>query len=85
MRDGEANDVADDPPRREADREALELALATWPDDVTPKIHYSTPKTVDPAHRTYFTLQPLSERLGIHEPRRHRPGDRQTGHGDERR
>jgi UV DNA damage endonuclease len=27
------------------DREALELALATWPDDVTPKIHYSTPKT----------------------------------------
>jgi len=27
------------------DREALELALATWPGDVTPKIHYSTPKT----------------------------------------
>ncbi|MDA0171118.1 UV DNA damage repair endonuclease UvsE [Solirubrobacter taibaiensis] len=27
------------------DREALELALATWPDDVVPKIHYSTPKT----------------------------------------
>jgi UV DNA damage endonuclease len=27
------------------DREALELALATWPDDVTPKVHYSTPKT----------------------------------------
>jgi len=27
------------------DREALELALATWPADVTPKIHYSTPKT----------------------------------------
>jgi UV DNA damage endonuclease len=27
------------------DREALELALATWPDGVTPKIHYSTPKT----------------------------------------
>jgi len=27
------------------DREALALALATWPDDVTPKIHYSTPKT----------------------------------------
>jgi UV DNA damage endonuclease len=27
------------------DREALELALATWPDGVRPKIHYSTPKT----------------------------------------
>jgi UV DNA damage endonuclease len=27
------------------DREALESALATWPDAVVPKIHYSTPKT----------------------------------------
>jgi len=27
------------------DREALELALSTWPGGVTPKIHYSTPKT----------------------------------------
>lgn len=27
------------------DREALELALATWPAGVTPKIHYSSPKT----------------------------------------
>jgi UV DNA damage endonuclease len=27
------------------DREALALALATWPEDVTPKIHYSSPKT----------------------------------------
>jgi UV DNA damage endonuclease len=27
------------------DREALELALATWPEGETPKIHYSTPKT----------------------------------------
>jgi UV DNA damage endonuclease len=27
------------------DREALELALATWPADVVPKIHYSSPKT----------------------------------------
>jgi UV DNA damage endonuclease len=26
-------------------REALELALATWPDGVRPKIHYSSPKT----------------------------------------
>jgi len=27
------------------DREALELALATWPRGQTPKIHYSSPKT----------------------------------------
>jgi UV DNA damage endonuclease len=27
------------------DREALELALATWPDGVRPKIHYSSPRT----------------------------------------
>jgi UV DNA damage endonuclease len=27
------------------DREALELAIATWPDGVVPKIHYSSPKT----------------------------------------
>ena len=27
------------------DREALEAALATWPADEVPKIHYSTPKT----------------------------------------
>jgi len=27
------------------DREALELALGTWPPGVKPKIHYSTPKT----------------------------------------
>ena len=27
------------------DREALELALATWPDDVVPKIHFSSPRT----------------------------------------
>jgi UV DNA damage endonuclease len=26
------------------DREALELALATWPEDVTPKIHFSSPR-----------------------------------------
>jgi UV DNA damage endonuclease len=27
------------------DREALELALASWPEDVRPKIHYSSPRT----------------------------------------
>jgi UV DNA damage endonuclease len=32
-------------PDRIPDREALALALATWPEGVTPKIHYSSPKT----------------------------------------
>jgi UV DNA damage endonuclease len=32
-------------PDRIPDREALARAVATWPGDVTPKIHYSTPKT----------------------------------------
>ena len=32
-------------PDRIPDREALSLALATWPDGVVPKIHWSTPKT----------------------------------------
>ena len=32
-------------PERIPDREALERALATWPEGVAPKIHYSTPKT----------------------------------------
>src|SRR3954451_9335843 len=32
-------------PERIPDREALELAVATWPPGVVPKIHYSTPKT----------------------------------------
>jgi UV DNA damage endonuclease len=32
-------------PDRIPDREALSLALATWPAGVTPKMHYSTPKT----------------------------------------
>jgi UV DNA damage endonuclease len=27
------------------DREALELAIATWPEGVRPKIHYSSPRT----------------------------------------
>ena len=31
-------------PNRIPDREALELALSTWPEGVTPKIHYSSPR-----------------------------------------
>lgn len=32
-------------PSRIPDREALELALTTWPEDQVPKIHWSTPRT----------------------------------------
>jgi UV DNA damage endonuclease len=32
-------------PARIPDSEALRLALATWPEGVTPKVHYSSPKT----------------------------------------
>jgi UV DNA damage endonuclease len=38
-------------PARIPDREALELATATWPAGVTPKMHYSTPKTAVEEHR----------------------------------
>jgi len=31
-------------PDRIPDREALELALRTWPDGVTPKVHFSSPR-----------------------------------------
>jgi UV DNA damage endonuclease len=31
-------------PDRIDDREALELALATWPAGVTPKVHFSSPR-----------------------------------------
>lgn len=32
-------------PERIDDREALRLAIDTWPEGVTPKMHYSTPRT----------------------------------------
>ena len=32
-------------PERIPDREALELALGTWPAGVTPKVHFSSPRT----------------------------------------
>jgi UV DNA damage endonuclease len=34
------------------DREALSLALATWPKGITPKIHFSSPKTAVEERRT---------------------------------
>ena len=38
-------------PERMPDREALERALATWPAGVTPKIHFSSPKTATEERR----------------------------------
>jgi len=58
------------------DRSALEAALATWPEDVTPKIHYSTPKTaLDERRRkvgrktvTEFVLPPLRAHADLIDP-----------------
>jgi UV DNA damage endonuclease len=43
------------------DRSALEAALATWPDDVVPKIHYSTPKTALAQRRRKVGRRTVSE------------------------
>jgi UV DNA damage endonuclease len=58
------------------DRSALEAALATWPPDVVPKIHYSTPKTaLDERRRkvgrktvTEFVLPPLRAHADLIDP-----------------
>ncbi len=47
------------------DREALELALATWPPGVTPKVHYSSPKTA---------LEERRGQLALPHPRAHADG-----------
>jgi UV DNA damage endonuclease len=58
------------------DRSALEAALATWPADVVPKIHYSTPKTALEERRrkigrrtvTEFVLPPLRAHADLIDP-----------------
>ena len=58
------------------DREALELALATWPAAVRPKIHYSSPKTAVEQRRrrrgrrveTRYVLPPLRAHADIVDP-----------------
>jgi UV DNA damage endonuclease len=47
------------------DRKALELALATWPPGVTPKVHYSSPKTA---------LEERRGQLALPHPRAHADG-----------
>jgi UV DNA damage endonuclease len=41
------------------DREALELAIATWPAGVRPKIHYSSPRTAIETRGKKVVLPPL--------------------------
>ena len=58
------------------DAEALRLAMATWPEDVTPKIHWSTPKTAMEEKRkkvgrkveTSWTLPPLRAHADLVDP-----------------
>ena len=57
-------------PDRIPDAEALELALATWPHDVTPKIHFSTPRT-DVEERARRVGRRVERSLVLPQPRAH--------------
>ena len=50
------------------DREALELALQTWPDGVTPKIHYSSPRTAVDARGKKIVLPQLRAHADLIDP-----------------
>ena len=50
------------------EREALALALATWPDDVTPKIHYSSPRTAVEQRGKRTVLPPLRAHADMIDP-----------------
>jgi UV DNA damage endonuclease len=50
------------------DREALELAIATWPDGVRPKIHYSSPRTAVEERRGRLVLPPLRAHADMVDP-----------------
>jgi len=52
------------------DREALDLALATWPADVTPKIHVSSPKTAVEERRRRVGRR-IERTLVLPQPRAH--------------
>lgn len=51
-------------------REALELALATWPEGATPKIHYSSPKTAA-VPRSRRAGRRVERSLSLPQPRAH--------------
>jgi UV DNA damage endonuclease len=50
------------------DREALELAIATWPDGVRPKIHYSSPRTAVEERRGRLVLPTLRAHADMVDP-----------------
>jgi UV DNA damage endonuclease len=50
------------------DREALALALDTWPPDVTPKIHYSSPRTAVEQRGRRLVLPPLRAHADMIDP-----------------
>ena len=49
-------------------REALELALATWPEGVRPKIHYSSPKTAVETNGKRIVLPQLRAHADLIDP-----------------
>jgi UV DNA damage endonuclease len=55
-------------PDRIPDREALELALGTWPRDVRPKIHYSSPRTSVEERKGRRVLPPLRAHADMIDP-----------------
>jgi len=50
------------------DREALPLALGTWPAGVTPKIHYSSPRTAVEARKGKVVLPALRAHADLIDP-----------------
>jgi UV DNA damage endonuclease len=53
-----------------SDREAIEAALATWPGDLTPKIHYSSPR-LDVETRKLRRGRRVEERIVLPQLRAH--------------
>ena len=55
-------------PDRIPDREALALALATWPEGVVPKVHYSSPSTAVTVNGKKVTLPQLRAHADLIDP-----------------
>jgi len=68
-------------PGRIGDRDALTAALATWPAGVTPKIHYSTPKTAMSQKGKDWVLPPLRAHADLVDPIAFEEFVRETAHG----
>jgi UV DNA damage endonuclease len=50
------------------DREALQLALGTWPEGVTPKVHFSSPRTAVEERNGRVVLPPLRAHADLVDP-----------------